>query len=86
MQVSQKLINVEVLSNKACKFDFFFFFKKNKICCRFIKIEGPGYFAVVWNRFPGVIESKKHDNLRVAIFSIFDSMVLGYSGIDNRNI
>ena len=37
--------------------------------------------------FPGVIGSKKHENLRSGIFSIiFDSMALGYSGIDNSYI
>ena len=37
--------------------------------------------------FPGVIGSKKHENFKSGIFSIiFDSMVLGYSGIINSNI
>ena len=37
--------------------------------------------------FPGVIESKKYENFKSYIFSIiFDSMVLGYSGINNSNI
>ena len=37
--------------------------------------------------FPGVIWSKKHENLKSGIFSIIlDSMALGYSGSDNSNI
>ena len=53
----------------------------------YLRVRDQAILQLLGTDFPSVIGSKKHENLTSGIFSaIFDSMVLGYSGIDNSNI
>ena len=52
-----------------------------------LRVRDQDILQLLGTDFPGVIGSKKHEIIKSAIFSIiFDSMALGYSGIDNSNI
>ena len=52
-----------------------------------LRVRDQAILQLLGTDFLRIIGSKKHENLTSGIFSaIFDSMVLGYSGIDNSNI
>ena len=60
---------------------------RNNIKIKTLRVRDQAILQLLGTDFPRVIGSKKHENVTNGIFSaIFDSMVLGYSGIDNSNI